>query len=268
MDWTSLALKLVTTPLVIAFVTFVERRFGPSVAGLVFGFPLTSSLASVFIAAEQGPTFARDATVGLLVGIATFGLYLGAFAHAAARGLRWPGAVTVALAVYVPAAYGGSFLGGLGRANAALLGTLVLGAVAATMPRLPAPPAPRPHGAWELPLRMAVATGIVVAVTAAASRAGPLLTGLLLLVPASTSTVTSFVLARAGPAATVRLLRGLAWGCFSFVAFFVVAGAALTTMASWLAFVLAALAALGCSGLTWRLAISRHGVVATDDAVD
>lgn len=260
--------KLVATPLIICLVTFVERRFGHSVAGLVFGFPLTSSLASVFLAAEQGPAFAREATVGLLVGIATFGVFLAAFAHAAARGLRWPLALLAALVVYVPAAYGGSLLGGLGRGNAALLGVLVLGAAAATMPRLPAPLAPRPHGRWELPARVAIATGLIVVLTAVAERAGPLLTGLLLLIPASTSTVTSFVLARAGVAATVRLLRGLAWGAFSFVAFFVVAGAGLTTMATWLAFALAALAALGCSGMTWRLAISRHGTVAADDAVD
>ena len=263
-----LALKLVATPLTIALVTFIERRFGPSVAGLVFGFPLTSSLASVFLAVEQGPAFARDVTVGLLIGIATFGVFLASFAHAAARGLRWPLALAVALAVYLPTAYGGTLLAGLGRTNAALLGMLVLGIAAASMPHLPAPAEPRPHGKWELPARMAIATGLIVLLTAIAARTGPLLTGVLLLVPASTSTVTSFVLSRAGPGAAVRLLRGLVWGAFSFVAFFVVAGNALTTMPTGLAFALAAVAAIGCSGLTWRLAISRHGGQATDDAVD
>lgn len=263
-----LVAKLVATPLIIAFVTWVERRFGPSVAGLVFGFPLTSSLASAFLAVEQGAGFARSTTVGLLVGIAAFGLFLLAFAHAAARGLPWPAAVAAALGAYLPAAYGGSLATGLGRGGATLVAVLALGASALLMPRGLRSAEPQPHGRWELPLRMAIATTLVVGITALASRAGPLLTGLLLLVPVSTSTVGAFVLARAGPAVLVRMLRGLAWGCFSFVAFFVVAGAALTTMPIGLAFALSALAALGCSGMTWRLAISRHGVVATDDAVD
>lgn len=259
--------KLVATPAIIAFVTWVERRFGPSVAGLVFGFPLTSSLASAFLAVEQGAAFTRDTTMGLLVGIATFGLFIAVFAQAAARGAPWPAAVAAALAAYVPAAYGGTFLGGLGRGPAALLAVGALAAAAATMPRGLGPAPPRPHGRWELPLRMAIATALVVAITALASRAGPTLTGILLLVPVSTSTVASFVLARAGPAAVVRMLRGLAWGCLSFVAFFVVAGSALARMETWLAFLLAALAALGCSGMTWRLAISRYAVP-SDDAVD
>ena len=96
--------KIVATPLLIAFVYVVERRFGHAVAGLVFGFPLTSALATSFLAAEQGAGFVRAAAPGLLAGIATFGVYLLAYAHAAARGLRWPAAVALALAAYAPAA--------------------------------------------------------------------------------------------------------------------------------------------------------------------
>jgi hypothetical protein len=263
-----LLVKLVGTPAIIAFVSWVERRFGPSLAGLVFGFPLTSSLASVFLAAEQGPGFAREATVGLLVGIATLAAYCVAFAHAAVRRAPWPLALAIGLGAYVPSAYLGSFLGGIGRAWAALLALLALAAAATLLPRRLGPAPPRPHGRWELPLRMAIATALVVVLTALAEQVGPQLTGLLLMIPASTSTLSSFVLGRAGPSAAVTMLRGLVWGCFSFVAFYVVAGAALGTMATGLAFALSALAALGCSGMTWRLAVSRHGVVATDDAVD
>jgi uncharacterized membrane protein YuzA (DUF378 family) len=91
----------------------------------------------------------------------------------------------------------------------------------------------------------------------AAAALGPLATGLLLLFPAVTSTLACFILARAGPAAVVRLLRGTAWGCFSFVAFFVVVGATFGQMPTAAAFVLAGLAAVGASGVTWRLGISR-----------
>lgn len=257
MDVTLLALKLVTTPLVILLVSAVERRFGHAVAGLVFGFPLTSSLASAFLAAEQGAGFARAAAPGLLAGIATFGLFLLAFAHAAARGLRWPVAVALALAAYAPAAIALGFVALRYWPSVALaVGALAL--AVGLMPRGLGPTPPQPHGRWEAPLRVAIATGLIVGLTAAAAHVGPIVTGLLLLVPASTSTVTSFVLARAGPAAAVRLLRGLAWGAFSFVAFFVVVGAAMDTMPTAIVFVLAGVAAVGCSGLTWRLGVSRQ----------
>lgn len=249
--------KLVATPLLIAFVYVVERRFGHAVAGLVFGFPLTSALATAFLAAEQGAAFVRAAAPGLLAGIATFGVYLLAYAHAAARGARWPAAVALALLAYAPAAVA---LGVLDLSFVPAIGVaiVVLAVAAAGMPRRLGPSPPQPHGRWELPLRAAIATTLIVGLTAAASHVGPTVTGLLILVPASTSTVASFVLARAGPAAAVRLLRGLAWGAFSFVAFYVVVGAAMATMPTPLAFVLAGLAAVGCSGVTWRLAVSRQ----------
>jgi hypothetical protein len=253
----SLAVKLVATPLLVALVYLVERRFGHAVAGLVFGFPLTSSLATAFLAAEQGADFARDTVPGLFAGIATFGAFLLAYAHAAARGAAWPASVGLALAAYAPAAMGLGALG-LGYWPAVGVAVAVLAAAVAGMPRGLGPSPPQPHGRWELPLRAAIATALVVGLTAAASSVGPTATGLLLLVPASTATVASFVLARAGPAATVRLLRGLAWGAFSFVAFFVVVGAAMATMPTALVFVLAGLAAVGCSGLTWRLGVSRQ----------
>lgn len=250
-------MKLVATPALILLVFLLERRFGHAVAGLVFGFPLTSSLATAFLAAEQGPAFARAAAPGLLAGISTFGVYLLAYAHAAARGVRWPAATLLALAAYAPAAL---LLGaaGLGLAASTAVALATLAASAGLMPRGLAAASTRPHAWWELPARMAIATGLVVAITAAAREAGPLLTGLLLLVPASTSTVASFVLARAGAAAAVRLLRGLALGAFSFVAFFVVVGQAMDTMPTPLVFVLAGLAAVGCSGVTWRLGVSRQ----------
>lgn len=256
-DATLLALKLVATPLIILLVTAIERRFGHAVAGLVFGFPLTSSLASVFLAVEQGPAFARATAPGLLSGIATFGLFLLAYAHAAARGARWPVALAVGLAVYVPAAALAATLD-LGFASSTAVALITLAASAWAMPRRLEPAPPQPHAWWELPARITIATALIVAITAVAEEAGPLLTGLLLLIPASTSTVSSFVLARAGPAAVVRLLRGLAWGCFSFVSFFVVVGAAMDTMPTPLVFVLAGLAAVGCSGVTWRLGVSRQ----------
>lgn len=256
-DATLLAVKLVATPLVILLIYGIERRWGHAVAGLVFGFPLTSSLATAFLAAEQGAGFARDTAAGMQAGIATLGIFLLAFGHAAARRAPWPVALGIALALYAPSALLLGWLD-LGFTSATLVGIGTLALAVAAMPRHLGPIAPRPHGRWELPLRLGVGTTLVVGITAAAQALGPTATGLLLLVPAVTSTVSSFVLARAGPAAVVRMLRGVAWGAFSFVAFFIVVGAAFGTMPTGVAFLLAGLAAVGASGVTWRLGVSRQ----------
>lgn len=248
--------KLVTTPLIITLVYGIERRYGHAVAGLVFGFPLTSALATAFLAAEQGPLFARDTVPGMMAGITTLGVFLLAFGHAAARRPKWPWALGAAFLAYVPTALALGWLG-LGFAASTALAVVVLAAAVAGMPRDLGAVAARPHGRWELPLRAAIGTVLVAAITEAARDLGPVGTGLLLLFPAVTSTLASFVLSRAGPAAVVRMLRSLAWGCFSFVAFFAVVGQAFGTMPTVTAFVLAGLAAVGASGVTWRLGVSR-----------
>jgi hypothetical protein len=251
-----LVAKLVATPLIISLVYAIERRYGHAVAGLVFGFPLTSALATAFLAAEQGAAFARATVPGMMAGITTLGVFLLAYSHAAARWPRWPLALAAAFAAYVPTAL---LLGqlALGFAASTLLAVAVLAAAVAGMPRRLGPVAARPHGRWELPLRAAIGTTLVAALTEAARELGPVGTGLLLLFPAVTSTLASFVLARAGVAALVRMLRSVAWGCFSFVAFFVVVGQGFGSMATVTAFVLAGLAAVGASGVTWRLGVSR-----------
>ena len=251
-----LAAKLVATPLLITLVYAIERRYGHAVAGLVFGFPLTSALATAFLAAEQGAAFAAATVPGLMAGITTLGAFLLAFGHAAARRPSWPIALTAAFAAYAPVALLLGWLR-LGFVASTAVAVLVLAAAVAGQPRRLEVAAGRPHGRWELPLRAAIGTVLVAALTEAARELGPTGTGLLLLFPAVTSTLASFVLARAGATVVVTMLRSMAWGCFSFVAFFVVVGQAFGTMPTAAAFVLAGLAAVGASGVTWRLGVSR-----------
>lgn len=248
--------KLVATPLLITLVYVIERRYGHAVAGLVFGFPLVSALATAFLAAEQGAAFAARTVPGMMAGITTLGVFLLAFGHAAARRPAWPFALGCAFAAYLPAALLLGWLR-LGFAASTALAVAMLTLAVVGMPRHPAAASARPHGRWELPLRAAIGTTLVAVLTEAARDLGPTGTGLLLLFPAVTSMLASFVLSRAGVAALVRMLRSIAWGCFSFVAFFIVVAQAFGTMPTAIAFVLAGLAAVGASGLTWRLGVSR-----------
>lgn len=80
-----LLFKLTAGPLLIALVTLVTRRFGPSAGGWLVGFPLTSGPISVFLALEQGTDYAATAAITSLVGAGTVSLFCLVYALCAAR---------------------------------------------------------------------------------------------------------------------------------------------------------------------------------------
>jgi uncharacterized membrane protein (GlpM family) len=110
------------------------------------------------------------------------------------------------------------------------------------------PPAP-PR--WDLPLRAATATAVVLAVTALAGAAGPRLAGLLTPFPIYAAVLTVFAHRHAGAAAARTTLRGLLLGLFAFAAFFVALAAALPRV-GWAAFAAAPAAAIAVQLLTYR----------------
>ena len=90
-----LALKLVLTPALIAAATLVGRRFGPSISGWLVGLPLTSGPVSLFLALEQGTTFAATAASGFIAGVMAAAVYALVYVGMARR-FGWPGSVSVA----------------------------------------------------------------------------------------------------------------------------------------------------------------------------
>jgi hypothetical protein len=64
-----LAIKLIVTPLVVFMASLAARRWGDVVAGWLVGLPLTSAPVSVFLAIEQGPSFAAQAADGSIAGV-------------------------------------------------------------------------------------------------------------------------------------------------------------------------------------------------------
>jgi len=58
-----LAIKLILTPLLIGASTLAGRRWGPAIGGLIAGLPLTAAPISVFLAFEQGKSFAAESAV-------------------------------------------------------------------------------------------------------------------------------------------------------------------------------------------------------------
>ena len=223
-----LALKLVLTPALIAVATVVGRRFGPSISGWLVGLPFTSGPVSLFLALEQGTPFAAAAAAGSVGGVAASALFAIAYA-AMARRFGWPASLAVASIVFAAAVVvlrampSGSDLTALlalyaGGVAAALIGIRVIARPGA-LEEAPEPPR------WDLPLRMTVATALVIAITSAAPVLGPQLSGLLTTYPIYAGVLAVFAHAQRGGAAATQVVRGLCYGIIAFATFFLTIGA-------------------------------------------
>ena len=84
-----LLLKLLLTPLFILIVTLIGRRWGTLVSGLLVGLPLTSAPVSLFLAIEQGTTFASRAALGTMTGTISVAAFCLVYSWLS-LGLPWP----------------------------------------------------------------------------------------------------------------------------------------------------------------------------------
>ena len=153
-------LKIVLTPALITIATLVARRAGPEKGGLIAGLPLVSGPLSVFLSLEQGPLFAsRSAQAGLL-GLVAVAVFCVVYIRVAGRGGPLVAAASgiasclVAIRLLAPLQ--------LGLALCVLLAMsfIFLAYLAAGNP---APE--KSYGKilrWDLPLRMASATMVVL----------------------------------------------------------------------------------------------------------
>jgi hypothetical protein len=241
-----LVLKLLVTPLLIAAATLVARRWGPGVGGWLAGFPLTSAPVSVFLALEQGPDFAARAAVGTLLGLTALAVFCLVYGRAA-RHVGWAASAAAGLGAF------GACLAALGTVAAPLpaafaLVCVTLGLVAALLPATTTDRGNVKPPAWDLPLRMVVATTVVLLLTAAARHLGPIVSGLLTPVPVFLLVLAVFAQRSQGPDASVLVLRGGVMGSFAFAVFFLVVGALLGRLGIGATYVLASLATLAVNG--------------------
>jgi uncharacterized membrane protein len=249
-----LALKLVLTPALIAAATLIGRRFGPSISGWLVGLPLTSGPVSLFLALEQGTTFAAAAASGFIAGVMAAAVYALVYV-AMARRFGWPASVAVASLAFA-AAVAGLHAMPLGSGLPFPLLALYAGGVVAAiigirwiprpgaLERAPEPPR------WDLPLRMAVATGLVIGITSAAPLLGPQLSGLLTTYPVYAGVLAVFAHAQRGGGAATQVLRGLCYGIIAFATFFFAVGALVDRAGILPAFAVATASALLVQAMT------------------
>lgn len=246
-----LLFKLLVTPVFVGAATLAGRRWGPVVNGLVVGLPLTTGPISLILAHQCGLAFAAQAAAGNLAGQISMCVFCLVYSRAAARtGWRW--SAGLALTAYLATTAGLNTLSWrLWPALTALLTAISVAVWAIPRhARTAAPPAP-PR--WDLPARIIVATSFVLLLTTIAEVLGPQLSGLISTFPIFGVVFAAFTHAQQGPAAVANLLRGLLFGSVSYAVFFLTVGLALITLGPEVTYGLAVLAALGVSGLFYRL---------------
>jgi hypothetical protein len=199
---------------------------------------------------EHGPSFAANAALGSLVGVLATAAFAVEFSAIAKRGGRIVGSFAAGLVAF----------GVIGAAAQDLaiapipLYAICAVALVVAIRLVPDPGATAmvPLARWDLPARMVLATVLVVAITDGAGALGPRLSGLLATIPLYASILAGFGFQLVGPAAAIRVWRGLLFGLFGFGAFYLVLAASLESLGL-TAFAVALAVALGMQAITLRL---------------
>lgn len=247
-------LELVVAPALVGAATLAARRWGQRVGGLVSAFPAIVGPVLLVTALQNGAAFTARAANGTLLGLIALAGFALAYGRTAPRA-GWPASLVAGwgaagvLGVAVGAVAAGPPAGLVVAAvSLAAAHRLLSGAPAGALP--PEPVVPR----WDLPLRMVLTAALVVSLTAAASRLGPLVGGVLAALPVLASILAAFTHARYGAAAVIELLRGMLGGMAGFVCFCALVGALVEPAGIALAFAVASVAALAVQAATARAA--------------
>ena len=213
-----LALKLMLTPLLVGGITLLGRKFGPAVSGWLVGLPLTSAPVALFLALEQGTTFAARAAQGTLMGVISEMAFCVTYSWLSLR-FGWLICWLSSWAVFFVI----TFL--LEPATLSLLLTVVsvtcgLVLTLFILPRYKKSLVEATPPAWDIVGRVFVTTAFVLVLTGFATLLGPRLSGLLSPLPLYATIFAIFTQQFQSAAAARQLLRGLVVGSFAFSAFF------------------------------------------------
>ncbi len=240
----TLLLKILVTPALIGTASLAGRRWGHSISGWLVALPLTTGPITLFLGLSHGPAFAASAAAGTLAGGISQAAFVIVYAQLAWH-WKWPATLAAAiLAFAILTALLQQFTFPLIPLCASVF--LVFALVLRSLPRQMDPREmteslpPR----WDIPLRMTIATVFVVLITALASAFGARLTGLLAPFPLFTATLAAFAHHQYGPAAAMKVLRGLLMGLFSYASFFFVLAILLEPAGIAIAFAIAILVML------------------------
>ena len=243
-------LQFVVAPGLVGASTLAARRWGLGLGGLVSAFPAIVGPLLLIAAQEHGTAFAARAASGTLLGLVALSGFALAYGRTALRA-GWraslaAGWVTAAVIAVL-----------LGRVEAGPLAGLVAATLSLLVARRALPGGGERHAMaparpprWDLALRMVLTAVLVVSLTAAASRLGPVVGGVLAALPALASILAVFTHEQHGAQALVLLLRGMLSGMAGFAVFCAVVAVLVDRAGVGATFTVAALAALAVQAAT------------------
>lgn len=242
-----LVLKLILAPVIIGSASLAGRRWGPAVSGWIVGMPLTSGPVIFFVALSHSSSFAANAALGVLSGGLSLVAYALTYSWLATR-FRWPFSILGSLLVF---ALSTTFLQSHTFPLLPVFGivcvVLLLGL--RLMPKdVVEKESENKPGPWDIPIRVVIGTSFILLLTGIAPLIGSRLTGLLTTIPLYVTILTIFAHRDQGPAAAAHVLKGLLYGMFAFIGFFITLSLLIERTSLGLAFGAAVLAALLIQG--------------------
>ena len=248
----TLLIKLALMPTIMGLVTLVGRKWGMTIGGWVSSLPWVAGPISVFLAIEQGVSFAANAAVSALAGVIGLVGFCWVYLRLVFQ-FSWIICSLAGFCTYMSLAL---ILRYALPLPAWIIFAVVLLSIALAIQSFPKPAAitsPAKPPKYDIPLRMAVATVFVLFVTVLAHLLGTAWSGLLTPFPILTSILAAFTHSQQGPEATVRTIRGLGLGLFGFASFFFVVCLLIGTFPLPIAYSVAFLAAISINMLVFRL---------------
>lgn len=242
-----LFLKLTITPVLVAVMSLVARRWGPTVGGLIMGLPWMSGPILFFLGLERGEAYAARASAGILAGGIGIGAYIIAYVYTARR-VPWPVSLAAAFPAFAVTGYAVSHLD-ISLWQAAVGATASLCVAYLVIPNVADPGGLRFLPWWDIPMRMAATAIVVAVITVSADFLGPELSGVVAAYPVILCVIGVFTHSQWGWPAVVQLFRGVSLSLLSFVAFFLVVGLSVVRLGLIPAFGLAIVTALAVSAV-------------------
>lgn len=245
-----LLLKLFLVPGLVALITLAGRRWGPSMAGWLSGFPVVAGPTLLFIALDQGAIFAAQAahvTLMAVLGNVAFGV---TYAWTALH-YRWYVCATAGVLAFVLVS---SVLVTLHPSPWVALAMALIGLqlAARLSPSAVFVNPGRAVSVWELPVRCLAAGALATTVALFAARLGPVGSGMLTIFPVMGMVLSVFSHIAWGGQGAIHLLAGIIKGLYAFVVFCLVLTVALPPIGTAAAFGIAFGVAVLIQGLTFK----------------
>jgi hypothetical protein len=238
--------KIALPPVLVAFMSLLARRFGPTIGGLLMGLPWMTGPVLFFLAWGRDADYAVRACTGVEIGTVAIAAFVLSYAATSRIG-PWFVALPVAALSFAATAFATRGLEiELLQATLIAIATLIVSHFLIASPKAPTPAVRLPR--WDIPARMLATFALVAGIMLSADYLGPQLSGVVASFPVILTVVGSFMHHQLGRDAVLRMHKGITLSLIGFALFFFVIGSLTPVFGLVTGFGVGALASLAFSG--------------------